>query len=171
MRPVVVYAATSLDGFIAGPDDDLSWLPPAGAETDYEEFLGAVGAVVMGRRTWEILPSLGPYPYAELPAYVMSRTLEPGRRGPVVVTAASPQELAAELRDGDGVAWLVGGGGVFGAFAAAGLVDEWIITVVPALLGQGVPLLAPGTPRQTLALTGRRDFPGGLVQLRYRTPA
>ena len=167
MRPIVVYAATSLDGFLAGPGDDLSWLPQGGGETDYEEFFAGVGAVVMGRRTWEILPTLGPYPYGDVPAYVLSRTLPPERRGPVTVTAAPPEQLAAELRDGEGVAWLMGGGGLFGAFAAADLVDEWIITVVPCLLGDGIPLVPPGTPRRPLALTGRREFAGGLVQLRY----
>ncbi len=167
MRPIVIYAATSLDGFLAGPGDDLSWLPEGGGETDYEEFLDGVGAIVMGRRTWEILPSLGPYPYGDLPAYVMSRSLPEGRGGPVTVTAAPPQALASELREGEGSVWLVGGGALFGAFAAAGLVDEWIITVVPVILGAGIPLVPPGTPAQRLRFAGRRDFAGGLVQLRY----
>ena len=167
MRPIVIYAATSLDGFIAGPGDDLSWLGGGEGETDYEEFFAGVGAVVMGRRTWEILPTLGPYPYGELPAYVLSRSMRPERRGHVTVTGAPPEQLARELRDGKGVVWLVGGGGVFGAFAAVDLVDEWIITVLPVVLGDGIPLVPPGTPRRPLALSGRRELAGGPVQLRY----
>lgn len=165
MRTIVVYVATSLDGYLAGPNHDLSWLP-VDAETDYEEFLTGVGALAMGRRTYELLPSLGPYPYGDLPAYVLSRSLPPGRRGPVIVTPGPVRALAAELSIGDDIAWLVGGGELIAAFAREGLVDEWIVTVIPVVLGGGVPLV-PGA-QQRLELAGRRSFAGGLEQLRYR---
>jgi dihydrofolate reductase len=86
----------------------------------------------------------------------------------VTVTPGPVLELAATLRDGEGTAWLVGGGELFAAFAAAGLVDLWIVTVIPVMLGGGVPLLPTGGEAyQRLELAETRTLPGGLVQLHY----
>jgi dihydrofolate reductase len=170
-RPVVAYAAISLDGFIAGPGDDLSWLGGAEGEADfgYDRFFARVGALVMGRRTYEQVQGFGAWPYEERPVYVLSSSLPPGQRGPVTVTHATPSELTARLRTGEGLIWLVGGGRLFASFAEAGLVDEWILTVAPVLLAGGVPLLAPGTARSGLDLVEERRLPRGFVQLHYRT--
>ncbi len=172
MRPIVAYLAASLDGFIAGPGDDLTWLPDiTPAESGYDEFLAGVGAIAMGRRTHELVQSFGEWPYGDVPAYVLSRSLPPGRTGQVTVTAESAASLAATLRGEDeaaGVAWLIGGGEVFGAFAAEGLIDEWIVTVVPVILSDGVPLVTPGTPRRPLRLVESVVLPADCIQLRYR---
>lgn len=171
IRAIVAYLAASLDGFIAGPDDDLTWLPAlTPAESGYDAFFAGVGALILGRRTYEVVQSLGEWPYAEVPAFVLSHSLVPGASGPATVTAESPAALAQRLRGGPadtGVVWLVGGAGVFAAFAAADLIDQWIVTVVPVILAAGTPLVTPGTPRQDLALAETRQLPAGCVQLRY----
>jgi dihydrofolate reductase len=170
-RPVVAYTATSLDGFIAGPDDDLSWLGGAGdeAEFGYEAFFTRVGALIMGRRTYEQVLSFGAWPYEGRPAYVLSSSLPPQESGAVTVTNATPAQLIDHLSEGEGLIWLVGGGRLFTSFADAGLIDEWILTVAPVLLAGGVPLLTPGAARSGLDLVEERRLSRGFVQLHYRT--
>jgi dihydrofolate reductase len=171
MRSIVAYVASSVDGFIAGPGDAMDWLPEFdGDATGFHEFFAGVGAIAMGRRTYEwIGEHTTSWPYGDVPSYVLSASLPPGRAEHVTVTPGPVLDLAATLRDGEGTAWLVGGGELFAAFAAAGLVDLWIVTVIPVMLGGGVPLLPTGGEAyQRLELAETFTLPGGLVQLHYR---
>ena len=171
MRQIVAYLAASVDGFIAGPDDVMDWLPEFdGDATGFHDFLGEVGVIAMGRRTYEWIGEHSTsWPYGDVPAFVLSRSLPEGRAEHVTVTSGPLTDLAATLRDGEGTAWLVGGGGLFAAFAAADLVDLWIVTVIPVMLGDGVPLLPlRGKAYQRLELAETRTLPGGCVQLHYR---
>lgn len=170
MRQIVAYVASSVDGYIAGPGDDMGWLPEFdGDQTGFHDFFADVSAIAMGRRTYEwIGEHTRSWPYGDLPAYVLSSSLPEGRAEHVTVTPGPVLDLAATLRDGGGTAWLVGGGGLFASFAAAGLIDHWIVTVIPVLLGEGVPLFpARGAGYERLELGESRTIPGGLVQLRY----
>ena len=171
MRRLVYDVAVSLDGYIAGPDDDMGWLPQV--EDDglgFHDFFSQVGAVAMGRRTYDwIREHSGTWPYGDVPAYVLSTKLPEGRTTHVTVTPGPLTDLAVKLNDGDGTAWLVGGGRLFASFAEAGLIDLWIITVVPVLLGAGVPLFPSGKDAYArLELVETRTLPGDCVQLHYR---
>jgi dihydrofolate reductase len=171
MRRIVAYVASSVDGYIAGPDDDMGWLPQFDGDlTGFHDFFARVGAITMGRRTYEwILANAAAWPYGDVPSYVLSTSLPAGPADQVTITPGPLTELAVTLREGEGTAWLVGGGGLFSAFAAAGLVDLWIITVVPVLLGAGVPLFPSGPDAYArLELTETRTLPGDCVQLHYR---
>jgi dihydrofolate reductase len=171
MRQIVAYLAASVDGYIAGPDDDMGWLPQV--EDDgmgFRDFFSHVGAIAMGRRTYEwIRESSGGWPYGDVPAYVLSRRLPEGREHHVTVTPGPLSDLAVTLREGEGTAWLVGGGRLFASFAAVGLIDLWTVTVVPVLLGAGVPLFPSGEDAYArLELIETRTLPGDCVQLHYR---
>jgi dihydrofolate reductase len=168
MSRTVYYAAVSLDGFIATPDGGVDWLGPFNSpDLGYEPFLAGVGAVVLGRATYEQALTFGPWPY-------------PGRRGLVVtsrrisalppdVRAITLAELPAALRDLRASVtkdtWIVGGGQTAAACLAAGLVDELELYLVPHLLGDGIPLLAHRSA--TLTLRETRAFSNGVVMLRY----
>jgi dihydrofolate reductase len=170
MRRIVAYVASSLDGYIAGPDDDMGWLPrlDPGA-VGYSDFLRDVAAIAMGRRTYEWIDGAGPWPYGDMPAWVVSTTLDEGPRAHATVTRGPLTDLAATLREGEGTAWLVGGGRLFASFAAAKLIDLWIVTVVPVLLGAGIPLFPSGADAYArLELVETRTLPGDCVQLHYR---
>jgi dihydrofolate reductase len=165
---VRVFIACSLDGFIAGPDDDLSWLPGGDVEDHgYDAFMAGTAAILMGRRTYDVVVGFGGWPFGEMPVLVAtSRPLEPA--APTVTpVAGSPEELLAAVRERTDGAVYLDGGALIRAFLDAGLVDELTVTVVPAVLGEGVPLFAGVSRRRALRLLEARPYASGLVQLRY----
>ncbi len=169
MAEVVYYVASSLDGYIATADGGTEWLTAYPAEDyGYTEFYASVHALVMGRQTWEQVAAHERWPFAGKPAVVFSR--RPFRAGSpdTTVTSASPAEVVAEL-EGRGLSrvWLVGGGELAGSFRREGLITEYLVTLIPLLLGAGVPLFAPPGPQEQLSLAECRSFPTGVVQLRY----
>lgn len=172
MRHVRVFIATSLDGFIAGADDDLSWLPPpgAGAEDTFTPFIAEIGAILMGRRTYDVARGFpGPWPYAVPVLVATSRALvDPP---PDVQAITGPiSELVERARQVAGSKDVyVDGGALIRAALDADLVDRATVTVVPVVLGAGVPLFAGATRRHPLELEGARPIGAGMVQLTYRT--
>jgi dihydrofolate reductase len=145
MTTARVFIATSRDGFIAGRDDDLSWLPDghAGEDYGYEAFMAETGAIIMGRRTYDVVEGFGiDWPYGETPVFVAtSRPLETDE--PTVRSVrGTPAEILAcvhEVTDG-GV--YVDGGDVIRQFLDAGLINEATITVVP--VGRAAVAFHPG---------------------------
>ena len=169
MPEIVYYVAESVDGFIATPDGGVEWLAPfEGTIEDYgyAAFYAAIEAVLLGSRTYEQALTFAEWPYPDRPVYVFS-SRELSRAGDnVVVTDATPEQVAAEL-DERGVrrAWLVGGGELAGAF---GLIDDLTITTVPVLLGDGVRLLGSQALLERLALVETTRFESGVLQQVYR---
>lgn len=165
-----IFIACSLDGFIAGPDDDLSWLPEdRGEDHGFDAFMAQTGALLMGRATYDVVAGFdGPWPYGDTPVLVATtRPLEP--KVPTVrAVSGTPRELLAAVREvTDGGVYL-DGGTLIREFLDEGLVDELTVTVVPVVLGAGAPLFAGVTRRRALRLVSERAFPSGLVQLVYR---
>jgi dihydrofolate reductase len=167
-----VFIATSLDGFIAGPGDDLSWLPEPRDDEDhgYGAFIADVGALLMGRRTYEVVVGFGgEWPYGERPVLVATGRPLDAPAAPSVRTAAGRAEelRAAALGAAGGRDVYVDGGALIRTMLAAGLVDEMTITLVPVVLGDGVPLLGGLRRRLDLETVDARRFDDGLVQLTY----
>ncbi|MGB1013476.1 MAG: dihydrofolate reductase family protein [Nannocystaceae bacterium] len=178
MSRVRVFLAYSLDGFIAGPNDDLSWLPGASDPTasephgatavTYEQFIGEVGALLMGRRTYDVVTGFeGPWPYGELPVLVAShRPLGQPPAKTVERAEGEIEELIARARAlaNPGDVYLDGGFLVRKALDA-GLVDELILTQVPVVLGAGQALFAGVTQRHHFELQGCHRYGEQMVQL------
>lgn len=169
---VRAFLATSLDGFIAGPNDELDWLPGHegdGAEDTFTPFFAEIGAMLMGRRTFDVVSGFGgEWFYGDKPILVAtSRPLEAAQQSvkPVHGTIAEMVEEARRVA-GDRDVYL-DGGTLFRSALDAGLVDELTLTIVPTILGQGIPLFGPTTTR-TLSLVSSREIGAGMVQLRYR---
>ena len=171
MSEIVYYVAASLDGYIATPDGGVEWLAPfegTGEDYGYAEFFGSVDSVLLGRRTYEKSLGFGEWPYPGKPCWVFSRRDRAIPRADILVTAQSPMRVASELEErGLRRAWLVGGGQLAAAFREHGLISEYVISVVPVFIGAGVPLFAPGGPRENLKLADAKYYPNGVVQLRY----
>jgi dihydrofolate reductase len=169
MRPVRYNVAASLDGYIAGPGGDFDWIPDD-PTVDFAAIFGRVDTVLLGRRSYLVAREGGPPPWkADARVYVFSRTLPPEEHPDVTVVAKDAAEVVAALRaeEGEGHIWLFGGGVLFGSLLEAGQVDRLEVTVVPVLLGGGVPLLPAGAGRTVLALIDTHTYPSGMVTLTY----
>jgi dihydrofolate reductase len=169
---VSVFVGTSVDGFIARPNHDLDWLPEGGGEAHgYEAFLAGVDAVVMGRRTFKKVLTFDAWPYGAKRVVVLSgQPLKlPSAIGRVIEQlAGSPAEVVARLAERGATNLYVDGGITIQRFLRAGLVDRLILTRVPVLIGEGIPLF--GTLPQDIHLrhVATRSFPSGLVQSEYQ---
>lgn len=167
----VLYVAASLDGYVARRDHALDWLPTPSAEQDYGygDFFRRVDTLVMGRKTHDVTRSFGAWPYPGRRTLVLSRSRAGGRDDDVEFMDETA--LLAEVRrlrqEAGGDIWLVGGGESLRPLFAAGLVDEIILTLVPVLLGEGLPLFVPPAPAASLRLRSAVPFADGLVQLTY----
>jgi dihydrofolate reductase len=149
MNRTQVYCAISLDGYIAGPDDDLSWLTEPGSEqvgdpgtVDFPSFMEQTGAILMGRRTFDIVKGFGgEWPYGTTPVLVATSRPLPEAPASVCGCHGNITELCEGARRvaGDRNVYLDGGNLISQAIEA-GCVDELILTVAPVLLGQGTPL-------------------------------
>lgn len=172
---VRVYLAMSLDGFIAGEGDDLSWLDghsndPAEARgtggLGFAAFLGQIGSMLMGRRTYDVVAGFPPpWPYGDLPILVAThRPLTPSVPSARAVTG-DIEAMLAEARQvaGDRDVYLDGGALIRQA-VERDLVDEYVLTTVPVALGRGIPLFAGIAERRRLRFVAHHDF-GPLVQL------
>ena len=169
----IVFIACSLDGFIAGPGDDLTFLEPAEGqviEDTFTPFFAGVGALLMGRRTFDVVGGFGgDWPYGETPVLVLTRrTIESAAPTVQAVSGAIEAVVAKAVEVAGDRDVYIDGGELVRQALDAGLVDELIVTVVPRILGQGKALFAGATRRHDLDLLGQRALGAGYVELRYR---
>jgi dihydrofolate reductase len=165
----VYYVAVSLDGFIAGANDDISWLDPYPAtDVGYDEFIAGIDGLVMGRRTYEIVRRLGDWPYGPRPTAVATRRPLPDAPGGVFAIDGTPAEMLAALRErgAKGRIWLEGGGDLAGQFLNAGLIETLELGIIPVLLGKGVALFA-GAPTPRLELQWAKALKNGIIHAQY----
>lgn len=177
------YTASSLDGFIAGPDDSLEWLFPLGdiEETSYPTFIRDVGAIAMGSATYEWLlrhvvhseaEPPQPWPYSQ-PVWVFtSRALAsvPGADIRFVRGDVRPVHQAMATAAAGKNIWIVGGGDLAGQFHDAGLLDELYVQIGSVTLGAGKPLLPRAITRPPLRLVSVRAVGTGFAELHYEVP-
>jgi dihydrofolate reductase len=159
---IIYYVAASLDSLIATPDGGIEWLKPyegTGEDYGYAEFYASIEAVLLGRATYEKCLEFPEWPYAGKPYWVFSRG-----------NGNTPASVVAEMKArGLRRAWLVGGGKLAAALRAERLITEHIISIVPVLLGAGIPLFDGPAPSEQLRLVSSRAYASGIVQLRYET--
>ena len=165
-----VFIGTSVDGFIARANGDLDFLPPGGGEPHgYNEFMATVDALVIGRKTFETVLAFDAWPYGEKPVFVLStKPLAPAPSGALVEhLSGPPAEIVSQLA-ARGIGHIyVDGGITIQGFLRAGLIQRLIITRVPVLIGDGVPLFG-SLPRDVhLQHVATRHYPSGLVQSEY----
>ncbi len=174
MTKTVLYIATSLDGFIARPDGRIDWLTsvpnPQTGDYGYAALLESIGTVIMGRKTYEEVIGFGvDWPYGGLDTYVVTnnsdfKILHPG----IHVLTGNVKEFILSLKEHvHKDIWLVGGGQVVTQFLNDEILDRMIITIIPKIIGQGLPLFA-GTPKESVwKLIETKPFDTGVVNLTY----
>lgn len=175
-RRVIVYIATSADGYIARPDGDVEWLNRR-PRADYgmRAFYPTIDTILLGRKTYDWALTYqrksgmkGGVFDTNVANYVFTST-PPKRTAPGVTFVSEPvQAFARRLRRTPGKhIWLMGGGELIASFLDAGEIDEFDIHVIPVFIGEGIPLVAPRHRDIALRLRSARKYPDGVVRLRY----
>ncbi|MBD2013568.1 dihydrofolate reductase [Microcoleus sp. FACHB-53] len=167
----ILQIATSLDGYIARLDGSIDWLPvpeEGGEDYGYTKFYNSIEALVMGATTYEQVLSFGDWPYPGKFSYVLTTRNLSTTRTDVRFVKGGVEEVVEDVKKkGYKRVWLVGGGKVAASFMEKGLVSEYIIGVIPIILGAGISLYQ-SVPEQNLDLIETNTFSSGVVGLRYR---
>jgi dihydrofolate reductase len=169
-----VFVGISVDGFLARRNGDLDFLPPVPEPHGYDEFMAGIDAIVIGRKTFETVLAFGGWAYGERRVVVLSSQpldFSPIRGGNVEQMAGPPAQIVAKLAASGAHHLYVDGGITIQRFLSAGVIQRLIITRVPVLIGDGIPLF--GTLPQDIRLHHVRTqhYPSGLVQSEYRIDA
>ncbi len=165
MAKIQVYIATSLDGFIASKDGSVDWLPQV-AESGYDVFYKSIDTVIMGKTTYDQILTFGKYPYKDKKSFVFSRTGQTKDENTKFVS-----DVDRFVNDGFPGAgpniWLVGGAKIIASFLKQSAVDEIIITKIPIILGNGIPLFQNLKEKTKLGLIKTQKY-DQLVELHYK---
>jgi len=171
-----VFCAVTLDGFIARRDGTLDWLKPAEAElppadTGFDAFMASVDTVVLGRNTFDVVLRMSETWFYSKPVYVLTTrplALPDRLKGKVESGRHSPREIVALMEKRGAKRLYVDGGKTIQDFLNAGLIDDLVITRIPVLIGDGIPLFGPLAGDVRLTLESSRVLAGGAVQATYR---
>jgi len=171
-RKLVLYIAMSLDGYIATPDEDLSFLSiveQKGEDYGYNTFIQTIDTVILGRKTYDKVLSMGfPYPHADKESYIITRTARPDE-GNLKFYNGDLKTLVAGLKAKEGKnIFCDGGAEIVNLLMKDNLIDEFVISVIPIFLGSGISLFKDGRPEVQLELISSISFESGLVQLHYK---
>lgn len=174
MRKISLFIATSLDGYIAKPNDDLSFLKlveKEGEDYGYAAFTDTIDTLIIGRKTYDyVLREIGPsfYDNGQRDVYVITRTPRPSV-GRTTFYTGNLTDLVGQLKSENGKnIYCDGGAEVINELLKNELVDGFIISIVPILLGNGTRLFKDGRPEQLLEFVKVKTFETGLVQLHYK---
>jgi dihydrofolate reductase len=171
-RNVILYIATSLDGYIAKPNDDLTFLSivdQEGQDYGYADFLKTVDTVIVGPKTYDKVVSFGiDFPHADKDVYIITRTPRPDI-GSAKFYTRDLKSLIDRLKSEKGKnIFCDGGAEIVNELLKDDLIDEFIISVIPIIVGNGIKLFQDGRPELKLELLSTKQFEKGLTQLHYK---
>ena len=169
-RKLVLFIASSLDGYIATNDESLEWLYRVEGEGDngFSEFYNTVDTIIMGKKTydWILNQDLKEFPYKNKDCYVFTRSSAENNENVKFINGDITDFINnLKAQDGKNI-WIVGGGQLLHSFIQRGLVDEFILTIAPTLIGNGIPLFRKGEYQLELSLKRMRNF-NQFVELHY----
>lgn len=167
MRQVVLFIASSLDGYIAKTSGDVDWLF-TDQDYGYADFFANVDTILMGRRTYEQILSFGNYPYEGTQSFVFSRRCVSGQDENVEFISSDITNFVEQLKSKTGKdVWLVGGAEIIHACLEYDLIDKFIVSIHPIILGDGISLCHAPLSTKMLSFQSSETFNTGLVQLTY----
>jgi dihydrofolate reductase len=174
-RKIIVHIATSADGYIARPDDDIEWLTNRPAPKGFygiERFMKSIDTTLFGRKTYDVSVRMGAAFDSTSRSYVFSRQPPPAAVPAGVEFVREPiSQFVKRLRRSPGKnvknIWMMGGGDLIASFLDEGAIDEFIISIVPVFIGEGIPLIACRHRHVPLRLRSIKRFPDGVVQVHY----
>ena len=165
MVRIRVYIAASLDGYIAKEDGSVDWLPQ-NSESSYDAFYKSIDTVIMGKTTYDQILTFGEYPYKDKKSFVFTKSSHT-KDDHVKFLSDVAKFVRDEFPDAGKNIWIVGGSKTINSFLKQGAVDEIILTVVPVILGRGIPLFQNSNDTNKLELVKTERF-GQLVDLHYK---
>jgi len=174
MTKIQCYIAQSLDGYIARKDHSIDWLEnisvPEGSDLGYGEFYSKIDTVIMGRKTYdEIMGFDVPWPYADAQCYVITsdKSYQTHTPNTKLVHDLNLAWIQKVKKITDQNIWLIGGGGLVTQFIKLNALDELLITIIPIVLGDGIPLFPDQPPETQWDLEKVNNFGNGAVMLSY----
>ena len=175
-RKIIVYIATSADGFIARKDGAVDWLDRPRTAGDYGmgKFYKSIDTILLGRKTYEMTlrflaeGNAAANSVSKIKHYAFSRR-PPKKTAPGFEFVREPiKKFAKRLRAAKGKdIWMMGGAGIIASFLDEAEIDEFIIHVIPTFIGEGIPLVAPRNRTVPLKLLSSKKFSDGVVRLHY----
>ena len=176
MRKIIVYIATSADGFIARKDGAVDWLDRPRPKGNYgmAQFWNSIDTIILGRKTYDMAVKFikegkaTPGMFRGIKHYVFSR--KPPRKAVEGFEFVKEpiKKFAKRLRAQEGKnIFMLGGAGLIASFLDAGEIDEFVISVIPVFIGEGIPLIAPSRRTLPLKLVSTKKFSDGVVKLHY----
>jgi dihydrofolate reductase len=165
MGKIILYIASSLDGYIARENGDVDWLP-TNTDSGYDNFYKSIDTVIMGKKTYDQILTFGDYPYKGKKSYVFTRN-DSLTKDENVEFVSNIEEFSRNLVSSKGNIWLVGGSELFSAFLEHKLVDEIILSIIPTVLGKGIPLFQNINQEANLKLIKTTGY-SGFVELTYK---
>ena len=169
MRSIILYIATSVDGYIARENGAVDWLFTEG-DYGYESFYHSIDTTLMGNTTYQQVLTFGDFPYKDKINYVFSKSIAKDSDQNVIFIHENIVKFTKNLKNGDaGAIWLIGGSQIISQFLTAGLIDELIIFIHPIFLFAGIPLISTDTTSlgSKLHLLDLKKYETGIVQLHY----
>jgi len=172
MRKVILYIATSLDGYIAKPNEDLGFLSivqKEGEDYGYKTFVNSIDTVILGRKTYDwIMSQVSEFPHLDKISYIITRTARP-TIGNIHFYTGKLEKLISKLKSEQGKNIFIDGGAeIVNELLKENLIDEFIISIIPVLVGNGTKLFVDGRPEMKLELVSLKKFDTGLTQLHYK---
>jgi len=173
MAPSIsLYIAHTLDGYIARADGAIDWLTQIDENDNdygYAQFYESIDALIMGSTTFEMIQSLGPWPYVDKPTFVFTRRTIRTSVENVYFVSGDPQPvLSVPQFSCFNRIWLVGGSTLIASCVKKNLIDEYILTMLPVVLGHGLRLFPSPVSEQWLSLISCRQYDWGVIQLQYK---
>jgi len=171
MNKIILYIATSLDGFIADINGGVNWLPHPKDDAEleavgYKDLMKRIDTILMGSRSYKQILSFGDWGWPDKQTYVFTSKKLENDKPYISITHDSPLEFMAKFKDhkSDKDIWLLGGAQLAQSFAQEDLIDEVILTIVPQTLGEGIPL---GLTFEKFDLTAEKALTDGMIQKIY----
>lgn len=173
-RKTILYSAMSIDGFISTVDGGVEWLddydPPPGEDYGYGAFYSSLDTTVMGRKTYEKVMSFDiPFPYPDTTNYVITRNTSK-KNNQDVQFKTDPIQLIRQLKEkkeGKNI-WIVGGGELNTILLKHELIDELILSIIPIVLGTGIPLFKNGGLMKKFGVDNVKEYPNGVICVTYQ---
>ena len=166
MRKTILYIASSLDGYVARENGNIDWLPQSDT-SGYDEFYKTVDVVIMGKTTYDQVLTFGEYPYKDKKSYVFTRNQNPAKDENVEFVSNVDEFVKDTIPGLEGNIWLVGGGQIISTFLNNRIVDDIILSIIPVVLGKGIPLFQNIQKETKLELVKTTNH-DKIVELHYR---